>query len=232
MAKGSPKRDGPKVALSVRKHLLPPILGLSVMAVIFILLNLQWLSARYTYNFHEPKPLTVQPISAKVKETTPTLMIPAISVQAPVIFEPSVDDNKVQLALQRGVLHYGTTANPGQIGNVVIFGHSSGLPWSSGDYKYVFTRLDKVRLGDLILLDYQGKRYIYKITAHEVIVPTNLSVLNQHSAKPVLTLITCTPAGSNKYRLVVHADQISPKPTEFTAPAPIVNKRLPSRLPN
>ena len=38
-----------------------------------------------------------------------------------------------------------------------------------------------------------------------------MSVLASHGA-PQLTLITCTPVGTSKYRLIVHAKQISPNP--------------------
>src|SRR5690606_15862011 len=86
----------------------------------------------------------------------------------------------------------------------------SNNAFSPGDYKYVFVNLDRLDKGDTIYLNYQGTRYTYKVTvAHKVVEPNDVSVLNP-SNKPILTLITCTPVGTNLRRLIVVAEQISP----------------------
>src|SRR6185437_11506988 len=118
-----------------------------------------------------------------------------------------------------GVVHYPNTAVPGQEGNVVIFGHSSGVWWEPGSYKFVFTLLDKVQAGDKVFIDYQGTRYIYRITGTQVVSPDNLSVLNQGTGHD-LTLITCTPVGTSTNRLIVHAVQYVPKPVNNPSSQP------------
>jgi sortase A len=75
--------------------------------------------------------------------------------------------------------------------------------------------LDKLASNDRIYVDYKGTRYIYRISSTKVVPPTDISVLN-HGDDPQLTLITCTPVGTNKNRLIVQAKQISPDPGTAT----------------
>jgi hypothetical protein len=85
------------------------------------------------------------------------------------------------------------------------------MPWTPGVYKFVFTLLDKLQAGDEIIVDYNGTRYIYRINSTEVVSPDNINVLKPTDPKKhSLELITCTPVGTSKNRLVVHAEQISP----------------------
>ena len=113
-------------------------------------------------------------------------------------------------------MHYPDTAVPGKQGNVVIFGHSSGQWWAPGNYKFIFTLLDKLQPQDKIVIDYQGVRYIYRVYAYKIVEPTDLSVLNQSSDNS-LTLITCTPVGTSAKRLIIMAKQIVPNVKEPAA---------------
>jgi sortase A len=132
------------------------------------------------------------------------LIIPKLGVSAPIIYEPTAIEANIQVALRSGVIHYATTAMPGQNGNVVIFGHSSNDWWQPGEYKFVFVLLDKLVPGDFVTLDYQSKRYTYQVTGSRVVEPTAFSVLDA-TPTPTLSLITCTPAGTSLRRLVVSA---------------------------
>src|SRR4030095_4689134 len=137
------------------------------------------------------------------KNAPPKIIINKINVNAPVVFDQTtVNEGNFQKALQHGVVHYPNTALPGQQGNVVIFGHSSGQWWAPGDYKFIFSLLDKMSVNDEIVLDYKGMRYIYKVTSTQVVSPDTVSVLNQPPNEHALTLITCTPVGTNLKRLI------------------------------
>lgn len=208
----------PKAVMTFRHHFVPPILGFLVFASVLGLLNAEWITAQAQYRFAKPVSQTSTMIAPDPpSKTAVNLQIPSIAVDAPVIYdETSYDESKVQLALRRGVVHYGMTALPGQAGNVVILGHSSGQLWAPGDYKFVFTHLDKTKDNDRIILDYKGTRYIYRITGREIVEPTDMSVA-QPTKEPRLTLITCTPVGTNKYRLVITARQVSPDPASATS---------------
>jgi sortase A len=203
----------PKAHITFRHNFLPPLIGFFMALSVYGLLNAQWIAAQYEYHFVKPP---IDKIVATYKpdpSATPELIIPAINIKAPIVFGvTSYDSDPVQKALQQGVLHYGQTANPGQNGNVVIVGHSSGAPWTPGDYKFVFTLLDKLKVEDKIIVDYSGTRYIYEVIATEIIQPTDLKILQQPTDKFDLTLVTCTPVGTSQNRLIVRAEQKSPKP--------------------
>ncbi|HMH31137.1 MAG TPA: class D sortase [Methylomirabilota bacterium] len=206
-----------RVNIKFRKHILPPLAGLLVAFLVFGFFNSGLISGKIAYYFYQKhasvSQLDTSSASAAIdKNAPPQIKINTINVNAPIVFDQKVvDQTAFHNALERGVVHYPNTAMPGQRGNVVIFGHSSGQWWAPGDYKFVFTLLDKVKYGDKIFLDYQGTRYIYKVNNLFVVDPTDLSVLNQ-GGNYSLTLITCTPVGTSARRLIVQAQQISPKP--------------------
>lgn len=115
-------------------------------------------------------------------------------------------EKKLQEALKNGIVHYPGTALPGEEGNAVFTGHSSYYPWAPGDYKSIFALLDKVDLNDEIIVFHNQIKYVYYITDKRVVKPTAMDVLNQATNKRMLTLITCTPVGTDINRLVVTAE--------------------------
>jgi sortase A len=207
---------GTRVKFNFKKHVFPPLVGILVAVSVFGFFNSQLLSAKIEYYLYEKHKNTAMQDSQVVakpvdKNAPPKIIINSINVNAPVIYDQTtVNEYNFLQALHNGVVHYPNTAFPGQVGNMVIFGHSSGQWWAPGDYKFVFTLLDKVKLNDLIFVEYQGTRYIYRVYNTEVVSPTDLSVLNQGS-RNILTLITCTPVGTSTNRLIVRAQQIVPK---------------------
>lgn len=150
----------------------------------------------------------------------PRLIIPKISVNAPVVYGlDDLSEDSSQEALQSGVIHYpisGANALPGQNGNTVILGHSSADFFEPGNYKFIFVQLNRLTTGDLFYLDYEGTRYTYRVNRSEIISPTDIGKLAIGDDKPYATLITCDPPGTAKNRLVVYAEQISPDPNKMT----------------
>ncbi len=146
------------------------------------------------------------PTSAPTINYDPEIVIPKIGVRAPVIYD--VAFNSIIDNLHNGVVRYEGTANPGQVGNVVIVGHSSDFPWSTGRYKTIFSLLDKLTSGDEIILPYGTDRYVYKITETKVVKPTDLSVLAR-TPTATITLITCYPVGTTLNRLIVRANLVA-----------------------
>lgn len=207
---------GSRVKMSFKKHWLPPLAGLFVALAVFGFFNSGLISGKIAYYLYSHRNVATnlddQAAATKIdKNAPPKILINKINVNAPVIFDQTtVNEGAFQKALQHGVVHYPKTAVPGQPGNVVIFGHSSGQWWAPGNYKFVFTLLDRLRFNDRIFVDYQGTRYIYRVNTISVVTPTDLSVLNQ-SGDNLLTLITCTPVGTSTNRLIIRARQIVPK---------------------
>ena len=218
---------GSRVKIRFGKHILPPLAGLAVAVSVFGFFNSQLISGRIAYYMYarqavvENLDTTLE--AEKIDKTAPPqIIINKINVKAPVLFDQTVvNESNFLKALQHGVVHYPNTAVPGQAGNIVIFGHSSGQWWAKGDYKFIFTLLDKLKFDDKIFVDYKGLRYVYRVNNIRTVLPTDLSVLNQ-SSNHTLTLITCTPVGSSAKRLIIEAQQLVPtveRNTKATAPA-------------
>lgn len=200
------------------RDVIPPLVGIVITFLVFGVINSQLISGKIasaggTIN-NEEVALQNEQLSTTPTNENPTIRITKIGVEAPILFDAEdVDENKFQELLKYGTVHYPTTAKPGDFGNTVIFGHSSGRWWAPGNYKFVFTKLDKLETGDKIFIDYSDKRYLYEVSSQQIVLPTDLSVLSQQTDHQ-LTLITCYPIGSNAKRLVINAEQISPSPAE------------------
>lgn len=160
--------------------------------------------------------------------TTPTLIVPKLNIRVPIIFDQSGVNARIKTELQNGVVHFAGTALPGQNGNVAIFGHSSNNIFAAGNYKFIFTMLNKLRPSDQIEIDYKHTRYLYQMTGSKVVAPSDSTVLDA-TVMPTLSLITCTPVGTNLNRLVVVAKQITPDPSQNAAA--IVVTTNPNQLP-
>lgn len=214
---------------------MPPVLGLGVMLLCLSFFNSQLIVGKISHaTFKMPIDSTAidekilnEPLIADSQESR--LIINKLQITAPVNYDLSeVNETDFQIALRDGVVHYPDTGVPGQPGNVVIFGHSSNQVWAKGNYKFVFAALDKLQDNDQIILEHKGKRFIYKVTGHKIVKPTDLSVLNATTGHR-LTLITCTPVGSNANRLIIEAEQIAPQVKESVKSerlAPTVNEEL------
>ena len=116
-------------------------------------------------------------------------------------------EKQIQEALRDGVVHYPGTAFPGDKGNAVVTGHSSYFPWDPGRFKDVFALLHQVDVGDEIDYFYNQKKYRYKVYEKKVVTPDKVDVLLQNGDEK-LTLITCTPVGTNLKRLIVLAKPV------------------------
>ena len=153
----------------------------------------------------------IDPTITQTVSSEPRLIIPKLNIDVPIRFNISLND--VMSAMNNGVAHYriaGASAYPGEIGNFVITGHSAGDIYSSNPYKYIFSGLERLEDGDLIYVNYNSVRYTYRVTKKEVVEPSNVAALVVNTNKPLITLVTCTPLGTSRYRLLVTGEQISP----------------------
>lgn len=142
------------------------------------------------------------------------LIIPRIGKNVPLVTVPDHNsweqlENNIQKGLQNGVVVHPISREPGSFGNFFITGHSSYYAWDNGRFKDVFALLHEVEIGDIVEIYWEGKQYAYKIREEKVVLPTQVDVLNQPKDKSILTLMTCTPVGTNKKRLILVADPIT-----------------------
>lgn len=199
-----------KAPFSFRLHIVPPLIGLLFFSLTLLGLNAPWIIKELEYYFSKPI-ANYSTINKKQLYKNSEIIIPSINVRAPIVFDSSANNNIIFSELRNGVVHYAHTAMPGQIGNSVIFGHSSGVLWEKGNYKFVFTLLHDLKPNNIIYINYNGQQYRYRVINTVIVKPTTMSVLNQ-TKTPMLSLITCTPVGYSTNRFVVHAVQYSPNP--------------------
>ncbi|MEV7522225.1 class E sortase [Streptomyces sp. NPDC091371] len=138
-------------------------------------------------------------------EAYAVLRVPRIGLVVPVA--QGVDKRAV---LDKGYAgHYPGTGQPGAQGNFALAGHRNthGEP---------FRYINRLRAGDELLVDVRGRRYVYVVekvlseTSERdvgVLAPVPRSVVKPEYgySEPgaYITLTTCTPEYSSKYRLVV-----------------------------
>ena len=208
-----------KAKLTRKQHLQSIAFGLGMGSLILLLMLFGFFNERFIAPFITPNknvsatPIIIDSNTAVGKD--PKVIIPKINVELPVVYDvPTIAEEAVQKGLERGVVHYATTPNPGEKGNAVIFGHSSNNLLNAGDYKFAFVLLTRLEIDDTFYIEKEGVRYAYRIFEKKVVKPTEVSVLKPIPGKTaVATLITCDPPGFAINRLVVIGEQISPDPS-------------------
>ena len=125
------------------------------------------------------------------------IRIPGISALLP-IYHGTSDE-----VLEKGVGHIKATALPigGEGTHCVLTGHT-GLRTAK-----LFDSLDKIKEGDLFLIDILDHTLAYRVNQIEVIEPADVSKLKSVEGKDYITLITCTPYGVNSHRLLVRGER-------------------------
>jgi len=109
--------------------------------------------------------------------------------------------------LKSSLIQYPQTALPGQLGNTVVFGHSV-LPqlFNPKSYVSIFATLHTLKIGDEIIITYDGSEYKYIVSEMFEVKADDFSVLEQKYNDKTLSLITCSPPGTYLRRLVVRAE--------------------------
>lgn len=134
------------------------------------------------------------------------IVIEKINANAKVIANVNPADQKEYLdALTRGVAHAAGTNLPGEKGNIYLFSHSTDSPLNFARYNAVFYLLNKLEVGDRVIIFYQNKRHDYIVFDKAIVPPSDVSYLTNSYDQEVLTLQTCDPPGTTINRLVVRA---------------------------
>lgn len=219
-------------------HLRSLLFGLSMGGITLLFLLFGFFNERLIAPFITPsRAVSDTPIITDVNTAVgpePKIIIPKINVEIPVIYdEPSIQEAAVQKALERGVVHYATTPGPGELGNGVIFGHSSNNILNKGQYKFAFVLLSRLESGDTFMVQKDGKRYVYKVYEKKVVKPSEVGVLGPTEKPATFTLITCDPPGTAINRLVVIGEQVSPDPGANVASSAVQSAAVePATLPS
>lgn len=145
-------------------------------------------------------------------------------IDAATLPAPSKDENRIIIPKIGVNIHYapGTASldkgaewrypergNPKEGGNFIIAAHRFSIqptPQSTIE-KSPFYQVDKLTIGDQVLVDYNGLRYLYKISKIFDVKPSQTEI-EARSDTPVLTLYTCSLGGSSDGRVVLLADPV------------------------
>ena len=163
-------------------------------------------------------PEWVQPKHAKLGDAFAIVRIPRFGPTfARPLYEGTTRD-----VLMRGIGHYTDTGLPGAVGNFAMAGHRT-------TYGKPFNQIDKLVDGDVVLVETKDTYFVYRVTGHQIVPPTQVSVLlpvpDEPDAKPtvaMLTMTSCHPEFSARERYVVHAELDASYPRAKGVPADIL----------
>ncbi|MBP8947625.1 MAG: class D sortase [Candidatus Promineofilum sp.] len=131
------------------------------------------------------------PIPTPGPEQARRLEIPALSGDYPIV---QGDDWE---QLKKGIGQYAGSGQPGRTGNVVLSGHND-------IYGEPFRYLDRLQVGDEIVVSSERQTYTYVVSEVRVVEPTDVWVMAP-TDDARLTLISCYPYRVNTKRIVVFA---------------------------
>jgi sortase A len=126
------------------------------------------------------------------------IMIPALNQTLP-IYEGTEDSQ-----LKMGIGHYEKSVLPGVADNSVLAGHRDS----------VFSKLGKLKIGELLIVDTQAGKFTYKISGFRIVKADDRTVIVP-TKTAVLTLSTCYPfrfIGNAPKRYIVSANLIPESP--------------------
>jgi sortase A len=137
-------------------------------------------------------PQPAPPPSPRANEVTSqigTIEIPKLGVNKP-LFE-----GVTLTTLDKGPGHWPGTAQPGQIGNVVVAGHRTS-------HDKPFRNIDQLVPGDQVIFTVGTDSFVYQVTGTTFVKPDALYIIDQ-TTTATATLFACHPPGSTKQRIVV-----------------------------
>lgn len=176
------------------------ILASIILAAIFIII-LYYQAAPKTL----PPPLALATPSQDIASpNTPTINIPQLDKPIPLIYSHTLEEKQIQQYLKKGAVILPLGTSLGEPGNVVITAHSSGTA-SFGPYRFAFTKLGELEVGEEFQITAGTATYTYRVYAKEIVWPSQVDRLPDDDRSTV-TLVTCWPPWTNLKRLLVHSE--------------------------
>lgn len=171
----------PKRSVKKRQFFFPKL------SLILFLIGVLCLSVYSGFRVHQSMVLSFnvsdyQPVTQiQTYEAPVRVQIPAQNIDVPVI-ESYVRDNQWEINPD-GASHLAGSANPGQRGNVVVYGHNLDR---------IFGRIRSLKKGDVINLSTKsGQNFSYRVEETLVVTPKDVKVI-EPTLTEMLTLYTCT----------------------------------------
>ena len=180
-----------------------------LVAAIMILAGLYTLAVALTPaiiapNINPTSNKTIKQLQSKAAITENRLYIPKIDVNLPYA-------TGSETVMEKGAWwRQPDNGNPADGGNFVLSAHRfiMGLTPQQTLRKSPFYNINKLKTGDELVVDYDGKRYTYEISKIFSVTPDAIEIENRTN-EPQLTLYSCTLGGSADGREVIVAKPIS-----------------------
>lgn len=133
------------------------------------------------------------------------LEVPKINVKLPVYHGTS----EGVLAVGLGHMEGSSLPIGGNGEHAIISGHR-GMPSAQ-----LLTDIVELELGDIFYINILGEKHIYQVDHIEIVLPTELDILEPIENKDYISLTTCTPYAVNTHRYVVRGIRIEEKDELF-----------------
>ena len=139
------------------------------------------------------------------------LDIPSIKLSTNIENPTTTDIDALDAELLKGAVRYPTSAELGQNGNVILFGHSSYLPVVHNQAYKLFDGIQNLHVGDEIMVTSETAQYVYKV---ETVTKedANSAAIPLSVGEPTLTLSTCDSFATKSDRFIVVATLVGSHP--------------------
>lgn len=150
-------------------------------------------------------------VALAAPENATRVVIDAIGIDVKVENPSSTNVAVLDDALLRGAVRYPASAQLGEEGNVILFGHSSYLPIVNNQAFKAFNEIQHLTKGDRITVYGETATFVYAVTdvasadAEEAAIPLT-------ATGHTLTLATCDSFGKKTARFIVTAELVGTYP--------------------
>ncbi len=136
-----------------------------------------------------------------------SIEIPSLNLVTPLVIGESTDIPTLEKNLDQGAVYYPGSVLPGQVGQILVLGHSAPPGWPHIKHDWVFSDLDKLEVGSSIVLYFNNHQYTYRIIKKDI-VPRGQEVGSEtlNGKNNILTLVSCWPPGKDYKRIAVDAE--------------------------
>lgn len=149
-------------------------------------------------------PQQAMPLTMPGSLKTYTFSIPKLGIESAEVVVGGTN-------LDKHLIQYPGTANPGDYGSPVIFGHSVLRqfynPSKNNPRRYVslFSKIMTLEKGEKIYINSDGVNYTYRVIGKSEVKPEDTYILEQRRDIRSLKLVTCVPEGTYLRRGIVEA---------------------------
>ncbi len=191
------------------KALIKGIVFVAAFAMVFlvsyaILLSFDLVPETSQQVSEQIKPALRTPVEVDRVEEPMRIVAKDIGLDATIVSPISKDIPTLDKALLSGAVRYPGTAALGTLGTMLLFGHSSYLPFIQNDAYKTFNDIQELEQGAVISVFSNEREYRYEVIRIEQAKATADRIALENNGR-FLKLVTCNSFGAKEDRFVVTA---------------------------